>query len=114
MTDRALANGLYMRSLGRREGVALMATILLEHLLDAGRAAEAVQVADVILGCSPRDAYVLAKKASAFWLMAARYEERFGPVFRMPVPERLRYLQLIRRNRALFAEAEALGWEAVE
>lgn len=114
MTDRALANGLYMRSLGRREGVALIAVTLLEHLLDTGRIAEAIEVADVILACSPRDGHVLAKQASACALAADRLQEEFGPVFRMPLPQRLRHLELIRRNRALFATAEALGWEAVE
>lgn len=113
MTDRALANGLYMRSLGRREGVALMAVTLLEHLLDTGRAADAIEVADLILACSPRDGHVLAKKASACALAANRLEEEFGPAFRMPLPPRLRHLELIRRNRALFARAEALGWEPV-
>ncbi len=45
--------------------------------------------------------------------MATCLEEEFGPTFRMPLPQRLRYLELIRRNRALFAKAEALGWEPV-
>lgn len=114
MTDRALANGLYMRSLGRREGVALMAVAVLEHLLDGGRSAEAIDVADVILACSPRDGHVLAKKASACALAANRLEEEFGTAFRMPLPQRLRHLELTRRNRALFARAETLGWKPVE
>jgi hypothetical protein len=114
MTDRALANGLYMRSLGRREGVALMATTLLEHLVGAGRAADGIEVADVILGCSPRDGHILVWKANAFARMARTIEETFGEVFRMPLLPRLRHLALVRENERVFARAQALGWEAVE
>jgi regulator of sirC expression with transglutaminase-like and TPR domain len=111
MTDLALANGLYMRSLGRREGVALMAHTLLERLIDEGRYGEAIEVADVLVGHSPGDAYVMVKKATACaHIIRTEFEGRYPSPFLIPMPQRLRYLELDRLNRVLFEAAEALGW----
>lgn len=65
MTDRAIASGLYMRSLSRREGVALMATTVLDHLIEQGRFAQALQVSETILRHAPRDGYTMVRQASA-------------------------------------------------
>lgn len=111
MTDLALANGLYMRSLGRGEGVALMAHTLLERLMDQGRHADAIEVADVILGHSPRDVYAMLKKATACGhIIRTDFEAHYPHPFLIPMPQRLRYLELARLNRELFATAERLGW----
>lgn len=81
MSDRALASGLYMRTLSRREGLALMATTLLEHLLGGRRYEEAIAVAKVILEHNPRDGQVMVAQASAYaGLIRARLiPPRVGP-----------------------------------
>ena len=113
MTDLALANGLYMRSLGRRDGVALMAHTLLEGLIDQGRYDDAIAVADVLLGQRPRDAYVMAKKATACgYIIRTEFEARYSHPFMIPMPQRLRYLRLEHLNCALFETAKGLGWQA--
>ncbi len=112
MSDRALASGLYMRTLSRREGVALMATTLLEHLLVARRYDEAIAVADVILEHNPSDGQVMVAQASAYGgLIRARFAERYRLPILIPEPLRPQYWLLQQRNNALFAAAEALGWE---
>lgn len=112
MTDLALANGLYMRSLGRREGVSLMAHTLLEGLMAKGRYDDAIAVADVLLGHRPRDAYVMVKKATACaHIIRTEFEARYPHPFLIPMPQRLRYLTLARLNHALFEAAETLGWQ---
>ncbi len=112
MSDRALASGLYMRTLSRREGLALMATTVLEHLLVSRRYEEAIAVATVILEHNPRDGQVMVAQASAY---AGLIRTRFAARYPMPIliPEALRpgYWLLQQRNNALFAAAEALGWE---
>lgn len=113
MSDLALANGLYMRSLGRREGVALMAHTLLERLIDQGRYDDAIAVADVLLGQRPRDAYVMVKKATACGhIIRTQFEARYPHPFMIPMPQRLRYLRLEHLNLALFETAKSLGWQA--
>jgi hypothetical protein len=111
MTGLALANGLYMRSLGRGEGVALMAHTLLEHLMDQRRYGDAVEVAGVILGRNPRDVHAMLNKATACaHLIRTEFEAHYSHPFLIPMPQRLRYLELARLNRELFATAEGLGW----
>lgn len=44
MSDRAVANGVYLRTLPKREGIALLATVVLEWLHEQGRFAEALLV----------------------------------------------------------------------
>jgi regulator of sirC expression with transglutaminase-like and TPR domain len=112
MSDLALANGLYMRSLGRREGVTLMAHTLLESLMAKGRYGDVIEVADVILDHGPRDVYAMLKKATAGgYIIRTEFEARYRHPFLIPMPQRLRYLSLQRSNETLFAAAEALGWE---
>ena len=112
MSDRALASGLYMRTLSRREGLALMATTLLEHLLGARRYEEAIAVAKVILAHNPRDGQVMVAQASACaGLIRARFAGRYPMPILIPEPLRPHYWFLQQCNDALFAAAEALGWE---
>jgi len=112
MSDRALATGLYMRTLSRREGLALMATTLLEHLLAGRRYEEAIAVADVILEHNPRDGQVMVAQASAYGgLIRARFADRYPMPILIPEPLRPLYWLFQQRNDALFAAAEALGWE---
>lgn len=112
MSDRALANGLYMRSLGRREGVALMANSLLSHLIDVQSYTEAIEVADVILAHAPRDVWAILKKGTVYGhLIRTEFKDPYPHPFLIPMPQRLRYLTFARRNRELFEAAEALGWE---
>lgn len=112
MSERALANGLYMRSLGRREAVAAMAGLLLDHLLGEARYDDAIQVADVILAHAPSDVYAMLKKATACGhIIRTEFQARYPIPFQIPLPRRPRYLALQRSNDALFAAAEALGWQ---
>lgn len=112
MSDRALASGLYMRALTKREGVALMATTLLEHLLAAGRPAEAIAVADAILEVDPRAGQVMVAAATACAdLLRTEFEQVYPGPLLIPQAERGRHLLLLQRNRSLFRMAEALGWE---
>lgn len=112
MSDLALANGLYMRSLSRREEVALMAHSLLVELLDAESYGEAIEVANVILRHSPRDiCAILGKGTACGHLIRTEFEGRYPHPFLIPMPQRLRYLTLARLNRELFEAAAALGWE---
>lgn len=112
MTDRAIASGLYMRSLSKREGVALLATTLLEHLMEQRRFDEALAVSKIILRHAPRDGYTMVKQGSVY---AKMIEAEFTRKYRVPalIPTllRSRYLTLMHLNRAPFQAAEALGWD---
>ena len=114
MTDRAISNGVYLRTLGWRESVALIESTVLEWLIERERFEEALAVSDVILRNAPRDAYTMAKQGSVYGeLIRREFENRYRGPAMVPAALRDRYAMLTQRNQAAFARAEALGWEPV-
>lgn len=114
MSDRAIKSGLYLRSLSKREGVALFATTVLEWLIEQRRFEEALAVSEVILEHAPRDAYTMVKQGSiCAELMRIEFAQKMSSLELAPSLARARYLMLTQRNRSMFARAEALGWEPV-
>ncbi len=114
MSDRAVESGLYMRSLTKREGVALLATTVLEHLIEHRRYGEALGVSEVILEHAPRDAYTMVKQGSVCAeLIRTEFTAKYRTPALVPPASRARYLMLTQRNRSTFEAAEALGWEPV-
>jgi len=112
MSDRAVKSGLYLRTLTRRETVALMATTVMEFLMTEGRFQEAIEVAEVILQSSPRDGHTMVKLGSAYAeLMRTEFVERYPNPALIPPATRARYAMLAQRNQQMFQAAEALGWE---
>ncbi len=115
MTDLSVASGLYLRTLSRKESVALMATTVLEHLMDQGRYQDAIDVADVILAHSPRDAQTMVRRGSALArLLDEEYYKPYPTADLVPPHLRGRYQLLESANREAFARAEALGWTPVD
>lgn len=115
MSDRAIESGLYLRTLSKREGVALLATTVLEHLIEQRRLTEALGVSEVILKHAPRDAYTMVKQGSICGaLIQSEVRGRYPDPATVPPPLRTRFATLAARNRAMFEAAEALGWEPVE
>ncbi len=115
MTDRAIANGIYMRTLSRRESVAEMATSVVEFLIDEHRYQEAIDVAGAILAVNPRDAYTMVKKGSALGgLMQSEFTDKYPNPSLVPASLRPRYQMLAAANAKAFKEAEALGWEPAQ
>lgn len=112
ISDRAIESGVYMRTLSRRESVALMATTVLQHLMFEARYAEAIAASEVILRYNPRDVHVLLWKATACGELVQReFAAKYPIPFLIPEPARSRYRFLTAMNEALLARAEALGWE---
>ena len=109
MTDPALANGLYLRSLGRHEAVAVMGHAVLEHLMARRRFAEAAELGHVLLRSGARDVYAMVKCASAYGAMVQSALIDKPPGLLSPGSQRARRL-FDDTNRLLFARAEALGW----
>lgn len=114
MTDRTVESGLYLRTLSKREGVALMATTVMEHLIERRQLDEALGVSELLLQHAPRDAYTMVKQATICGAMIAReFEANYPNPAMIPLHLRPRCAMLAKRNRTMWAAAEALGWEAV-
>lgn len=113
MSDAAIENGVYLKTLTRRETIAVMATTVLDHLLDTGRYDEAIEVADAILEAYPTHAYAFVKKGTAYArLLKREFIEKYSTERDIPPALLPRALALHRANLEAFRQAEALGWTA--
>jgi hypothetical protein len=92
-----------------------MATTVMEHLMDQGRYQAAIDVADVILAHSTRDAQTMVRRGTAFaHLLDEEFYKPYPTAELVPPHLHGRYRQLESANRQAFAEAEALGWTPTE
>lgn len=111
MSDAAIANGVYLKTLSHREALAVIATPLIDHLIDAGRYDEAIAVSDQILSAYPAHAYALVKKGTAYHRLLQRdIASRYPRESDIPATERAYADKLYRANQQAFAQAEAMGW----
>jgi regulator of sirC expression with transglutaminase-like and TPR domain len=111
MTDQAIANGLYLRALTKRETLVAMAAVVVEADLERQRFQEGIEIADVILEHDPSDVYILAKRGTAFaGLIETEFAQKYPRPVDIPPALRPRYQMLQGRNDSDFAKAEALGW----
>ena len=115
MTDAAIANGVYLKTLTRRETVAVMATTVLDHLLETKRYDDAIAVADALIEAYPANAYALAKKGTAYYrLLDENFRRKYPRESDIPADELPYATSIYRANQEAFAKAEALGWRMPE
>ena len=111
MTDLAVANGLYLRALTKRETVALMLGTLMEFYSERGWYERLNAIASLVLEKFPNDHSAMLHKGHAYYGMVRRdFINRYPTPTFVPAAERARMLELNRNNREWFARAEALGW----
>ncbi|WP_440408446.1 transglutaminase family protein [Neorhizobium petrolearium] len=111
MSDRAVANGVYLRALSHEEATALIAAFLIEDHIAKGEFESVIAVSDVLLRHYPNFAYGLVKKGSAYSGLLRR--ELAGKYTRMddvPPEMKAKADQWYGQNMEAFAKAESLGW----
>jgi regulator of sirC expression with transglutaminase-like and TPR domain len=115
MTDEAIKNGLYMKTLTKKESVAVMAELLLEHDADMKRYHEIIDVAEVILKYYPNDVDAMLAEGTAYaHLMDTEFKLKFPNPNDMPPHLVPVYKSYERKNNDLFDRALALGWRDTE
>jgi regulator of sirC expression with transglutaminase-like and TPR domain len=111
MTDEAVANGVYLRPLTRKETVAIMVTTLAEHYFEQREFEKAITVSDLTLEYYPRDVEAMVRKGSAYYrLLAKYYLEKYRSPDEIPDRAKGHFAYLSHHNLQWFAKAEALGW----
>ncbi|WP_234794811.1 transglutaminase-like domain-containing protein [Xaviernesmea oryzae] len=111
MSDKAVANGVYLRALSHEESVAVIASFLLEHEIDAGQFENALSVSDILLRHYPNFAYGLVKRGSAYHgLLRRELATKYSREEDIPPDLKAEADQWYRQNAEAFAKAEALGW----
>ncbi len=111
MTDEAIANGVYLQPLTKKETVAVMVTTLAEYYFEQREFEKAITITDLTLEYYPRDVEAMVRKASACYRLLEKY---YFSKYRSPndIPDRAKghFEYLSRNNLQGFAKAEALGW----
>lgn len=111
MTDKALANGIYLRTLNDEETTAAMANFLLEWLMKNNRPEDAIIAATVILNHDPKNVFaVLARGSSHTMILRRDILSKYTKRSELTT-DQLAYAEaLSAANFRDFSAAEALGW----
>lgn len=115
ITDKAVANGVFLTPLTREQTVAVIATVLVEDLIDRKRYHDAMAVANIILKHYPNFAYLMVKKGTAaYYLLQAEFRDKYADANDIPQDQRAYFQYLQRVNQSSFAQADALGWKPMQ
>lgn len=111
ITPVAMQNGIYLRSLSRRESVGALTHPLMEHAHAMTKQSRRIAISDFALEMNPKDVWAMIHKASASsHLNHERYIDPHGGWQHIPVEFQAESLRLAKENIAWFKRAEALGW----
>lgn len=111
MTDQAIANGVYLQPLTKKETAAIMATTLAEFYLQQREYEKAIVISDLILQHYPKDVGIMTLKAVSYGRLARKhFIEKYPSPDQIPISQRRSYEYLAAHNHIWFAKAEELGW----
>jgi regulator of sirC expression with transglutaminase-like and TPR domain len=111
MTDDAVANGVYLSPLSKKETVALMAETLIEYDMQQREYEKAIEASDLVLEYSPKAVDAMIHKGAAYArLIKEQFISQYPSPNLIPQEKRAYYEYLDRNNRLWYAKAEELGW----
>jgi len=111
MTDQAVANGVYLRKLSKRETAAVMAEVVAESLAKKKEYEKEIAVADVLLRFLPKSVEPMLFKGSAYGrLIREKYQSRYRTPRDIPRDEWPDYQRLAEQSEFWYSKAESLGW----
>lgn len=110
MTKRAIENGVYLKHLNRKETIAVMATLVADHLIATKQYVAAIAVLDVIIEAYPQMAYAHVKKGTAYYYQLRSVVGKYPDPNSLPPDLRARADYLYHQNQLAFDQAESLGW----
>lgn len=111
MTDEALANGIYLQRLNKKETVIVMLGSVMEHYGRVGRHEERMELARWALEQYPKDVTAMLHVHAAHGGIIQRdYNSKYRKIKDIPPELRPRYIELNREGMLWRSKAEALGW----
>lgn len=115
MSDEAVKNGIYMKTLSRRETVAIMAEIVLEHFMAEKRYHEVIAISELISRQAPTFVNPILDRGSAYGaLIQIEFQAKYPRPQDIPPALLPTYRSYIEQNRLAFEKAEALGWRETD
>jgi regulator of sirC expression with transglutaminase-like and TPR domain len=111
MIDEAIANGLYLQKLTKRETAVVIADVLAEHYDQIHEYEKALAIADILLEYYPKFAGVMLFKGHCYYQLLAKYFlQQYQTANQIPLNELDFYRYLSDNNRYWYDKAESLGW----
>lgn len=111
MTDEAVANGIYLQKLTKRETVAVMATTLSENFSVRQEPEKMIAIADALLPYYPKSVSLILAKGSAYSkLIKKHFISKYPMAKDIPAEKQPYFRHLSEQNEFWYAKAEALGW----
>jgi len=111
MTDTAVANGVFLGALTRRNSVGLLAETLIAHHEESGDYQAAIDLGNVIFAHDPTDAVTLIGIGSSYYkLLEREFYSLYPEPGDVPPDQRARYRYLDDMNFRAINHALALGW----
>lgn len=115
MTNEAIANGLYMQKLTKREVAAEMATVVTGYFIQRQEHQKVIAMSDVVLAHYPKEASSMVWKGAAYGQLIGIHFEHKYPMPKLIPPKEYGYFKYLEeQNRYWFAKAEALGWRKAD
>lgn len=111
VTDTAIRNGIYLQKLTRKETVAVMANMLLQHYYEQKQFGQLIATADVILSHYPKAVSAIIYKASAHnQLLKTHGLWRYRTPDEVPQQKQDTFKYLVSRVNAYHNQAVSMGW----
>lgn len=111
ITPRALANGIYLRTLNRRGDVLVIADTLMQYYRHHRPADQQLALTTLVLLHDSKDVSAWVWRGDAYGQMIDdRFIKRFGSEQNIPSSERASFAVLDQNNQQMFRRAEMLGW----
>lgn len=110
MTNEALASGIYMRPLTKKETVLVMVGTLMEFYEHQGLQQQRIAMARLVLEFDPKDVVAILQAHQAYrglWLQ--EFANRYPTPNDIPLAKRPRFVELEENLKLLYERAYALG-----
>jgi regulator of sirC expression with transglutaminase-like and TPR domain len=115
MTDEALASGIYMRPLTRKETIGIMVGTLLESYAQRGLNQQRIAMAKLALEFNPKDVSAIFHQHQAHLAMwKQEFVNQYPTPNDIPKDKRPRFMELEDHLKTLYNQAHALGWRPLD
>lgn len=113
ISEKALANDIYLRPLTQRESVAVMMSTVMEFYGQQAQQERRLAVADLALAIDPKNVdAMLHKGAGNYLLLRDRFMVPYPNPATIPVSAQPEFKRLSQENIRWYSRAEDLGWVA--
>lgn len=111
MAKEAIANGIYLQRLTKKETLALMTEVLAKYYFQTQEYEKAIVISDIVLEHYEKHISSIVRKGTAYYrLLAKHFLKKYPSPNLIPPSETSYFHYLSNNNLSWFAKAEAFGW----